>query len=67
MALRFDSGFSTVLAVCEGCPTRWRFLAGSQEGAWAAARAHIEFAHDEPTDPTRVRFLSAGRQRARRK
>lgn len=65
MSLRFDHGFSTVLVVCEGCPARWRQLC-SPSGADHAARLHLEIVHPAPDDPTRLRFLSASRQRARR-
>lgn len=67
MSLRFDSGFSTVLVVCEGCPVRFRYLASSPEEASRAATYHLELTHTESGDVTRVRYLAASRQRARRK
>lgn len=65
--IRFDSGFSTVLVVCEGCPSRFRRLCGSIAGAELAARFHLDIEHTDPTDRTRVAFLSAARQRSRRR
>lgn len=67
MTLRFDAAFSTVLVVCEGCPSRWRELHGTHTAAERAARIHLEVEHSAPADVVRVRFLSAERkQRSRR-